>query len=73
MYVSGSKNSDMHTYMSDSGGKKCLFFGKFGVLCFLATSVLKFTFLPCYQRTRLYKILALFLNTNKMKRKTVIT
>ena len=25
-----------------SGGKKCSFFGKFGVLCFLVTTVLRF-------------------------------
>ena len=29
-----------------SGGKKCSFFGKFGVLCFLETPVLRFTLLP---------------------------
>ena len=28
-----------------SGGKKCLFFGKFGKLCFLATPVLRFALL----------------------------
>ena len=27
------------------GGKKCSFFGKLGVLCFLETSVLRFAFL----------------------------
>ena len=30
--------------------KKCLFFGEFGVLCFLLTSVLRFTLLRCYRR-----------------------
>ena len=34
-----------------SGGKKCSFFGKFGVLCFLETPVLRFTLLPYYRRT----------------------
>ena len=34
-----------------SGGKKCSFFGKFGVLCFLVTPVLRFALLPYYQRT----------------------
>ena len=37
---------DMHTYVCVSGGKKCLFFGNFGVLCFLETLVLRFTLLP---------------------------
>ena len=35
-----------------SGGKKCLFFGKFGVLCFLETTVLRFVLLPCYRRLK---------------------
>ena len=34
------------------GGKKCSFFGKFGVLCLLQTAVLKFDFLPYYRRYR---------------------
>ena len=29
-------------YVSVSGGKKCLIFGKFGLLCFLVTPVLRF-------------------------------
>ena len=33
-----------------SGGKKCSFFGKFGVLCFLETPVLRFTLSPYYQQ-----------------------
>ena len=33
-----------------SGGKKCSFFGKFGVLCFLETPVLRFALLPNYRR-----------------------
>ena len=33
-----------------SGGKKCLFFGNFGVLCLLETPVLRFGLLPCYRR-----------------------
>ena len=32
-----------------SGGKKCLFFGKFGVLCFLETPILRFALLPYYR------------------------
>ena len=37
-------------YVCVSGGKKCLFFGNFGVLCFLKTPVLRFTPLPYYQK-----------------------
>ena len=44
------ENKARHTYISVSGGKKCLFFGKFGVLCFLETPVLRFALLPYYQR-----------------------
>ena len=33
-----------------AGGKKCLFFGKFDVLCFLKTPVLRFALLPHYRR-----------------------
>ena len=36
--------------MCVSGGKKCSFFGKLGVLCFLVTSVLRFDLLPYYRR-----------------------
>ena len=35
---------------SISGGKKCSFFGKSGILCFLVTSVLRFTLLPYYRQ-----------------------
>ena len=41
---------DTHTYVCVSGGKKCSFFGKFGVLCFLETLALRFALLPYYQR-----------------------
>ena len=37
---------DTHTSVCVSGGKKCLFFGNFGVLCFLETPVLRFALLP---------------------------
>ena len=37
-------------YVCVSGGKKCSFFGKFSVLYFLVTSVLRFALLPYYQR-----------------------
>ena len=33
-----------------SGGKKCSFFRKFGVLCFIVTYVLRFALLPCHRR-----------------------
>ena len=33
------------------GDKKCSFFRKFGVLCFLETPVLRFALLPYYRRT----------------------
>ena len=45
---------DTHTYVSLSGGKKCSFFEKFGVLCFLETPVLRFALLPYYWRTSCY-------------------
>ena len=38
------------TYVCVSEGKKCLFFGNFGVLCFLETLVLRFALLPYYRR-----------------------
>ena len=40
---------DTHTLQYVSGVKKCLFFRKFGVLCFLVAPVLRFVFLPHYQ------------------------
>ena len=39
------------TYVCVSGGKKCSFFGKFGVLCFLETLVLRFALLRYYRKT----------------------
>ena len=42
---------DMHTYVCVSGGKKCSIFGKFGMLCFLVTSVLRFALLPYYGKS----------------------
>ena len=42
--------SDTHTYVCGSGTKKCSFFGKFGVLFFFETPVLRFAFLPYYRR-----------------------
>ena len=40
----------MHTYAL--GGKKCSFFGKFDVLCFLENPVLRFALLPYYQQIK---------------------
>ena len=47
--------TDTHTYVCVSGGKKCTFFGKFALLCFLETPVLKFTFLPYDRRINRFK------------------
>ena len=46
--------SNTHTYVCVSGGKKYLFFGKFGVLCFLITPVLRLALLPYYQQNMNY-------------------
>ena len=40
-----------HTYVCVLGGKKCSFFGKFGVLCFLERPVLRLALLPYYRRS----------------------
>ena len=40
----------IRTRTSVSGGEKCSFFGKVGVLCFLETPVLRFTLLAYYWR-----------------------
>ena len=42
-------------YVCVSGGKKCSFFGKFGMLCFLETPVLRFSLSPYYWRLMLGK------------------
>ena len=39
-----------HRYMCVSVDKKCLFFEKFALLCFLVTSVLRFSLLRYYRR-----------------------
>ena len=41
---------DKHTYVCLSGGKKCLFFGKFPVSCFLVMPVLRLALLPYYRQ-----------------------
>ena len=52
-----------------SGGKKCLFFGNFGMLCFLETPVLRLALLPYYRRIHLN--LNLYL-TNSSKFKSIL-
>ena len=37
-------------YVRLSGSKECPFFGKFGMLCFFETTVLRFALLPYYRR-----------------------
>ena len=41
---------DTHTYVRVSGEKKCSFFGKIDVPCFLETPVLRFVFLSYYRQ-----------------------
>ena len=51
---------DTHTYVCVSTGKKCLFYGKFGELCFLETPILRFTLLPYYRRISIARDLFFF-------------
>ena len=51
-------------YVCVSGGKKCSFFGKFSVFCFLKTSVLRFALLPYYRRVA--KMLTLYWTLSQM-------
>ena len=44
------------THECVSGGKKRLFSGKFGVLCFFVRTVLRSAFLPYYRRLRFLAI-----------------
>ena len=46
---------DTYMHVCVSGGKKCLFFGNFGVLCFLEAPVLKFALLPFYRQVENFK------------------
>ena len=50
-----AKISEKQTFLTlcVSAGKKCLFFGNFGVLCFLETPVLRFALFPYYRRTQI--------------------
>ena len=49
-HVKFSEKRTFLTYVCVSGGKKCSFFGKFDMLCFLETPVLRFALLSYYQR-----------------------
>ena len=42
----------MHKRVCVSEGKKCSFFEKIGVFCFLVTLVLKFALLPYYRQNK---------------------
>ena len=48
--------SDTHTYVCLSGGKKCWFFGKSDVLCFLETPVLRFALSPYYRQYQVFEL-----------------
>ena len=71
---------DTHTYVCVSGCKKCSFFGKFVVLCFLETPVFRFALLLYYLRFLAYFVKFLFTlwqnekkNKQNKKQKTKIS
>ena len=64
---------DTHMYVCVSVGKKCSFFGKFGILCFLVTSVLKFAFLAYYGRISLLSFATKYLRIQKIYSKMYST
>ena len=53
--ISYPPNTHMHVYIS--GGKKCLFFVKFDVLCFLVLPVLRFALFSYFRLYRLTTLL----------------
>ena len=60
-------------YVCVSGGKKFLFFGNFGVLCFLETPVLRFAILPYYRRYMIFFHVTVFWYTSyELKTVTVL-
>ena len=61
--------SDTYTYARVSGGRKCSFLGKFGALCFLETSVLRFALLPYYRRFYCFKLTMHLVLPNIFKKK----
>ena len=60
-----------HTYVCVSGGKKCSFFGKFGVLRFLDTPVLRFALLPYYRRV-IHSIHHMIYDAHGLKRNRLV-
>ena len=64
--------SDTYTYACISGGRKCSFFGKFGALCFLEMSVLRFALLPYYRRFYCFKLTMHLVLPNIFKKKNHI-
>ena len=56
---------ETYTYVYLSGGKKCSFFGKFGMLCFLVTLVLRFAILPYYRRYHKKSLMASHKESNQ--------
>ena len=54
-YQNGCYKKTKHAKFPYQGVKKCSFFGKFGVLCFLETPVLRFVLLPYYRRLNLFE------------------
>ena len=63
--------SDTHKYVCVSRGRKYSFFGKFGELCFLVTSVLRFVLLPYCRRFAL-KINVIVLMTKRSTTQVLI-
>ena len=54
------------TYVCVSGGKKCSFFGKFDVLCFYETPVLRFALLPYYREVYLDSLVLVIVPVNPL-------
>ena len=61
------KTGCLNSHVCVSGGKKCLFFRNFGVLCFLETPVLRFALLPYYRRIKHKYFSSQFLHSNRNK------
>ena len=56
--VKFSEKGTFFTYVCVSGSKKCSFFGKFCVHCFLETPVLRFALLAYYRRFLTFRVLS---------------
>ena len=56
-----------NTYVCVPGGKKCSFFGRFGVLSFLETLVLRFAVLHYYRRSILWNVWVFFEFVEKIR------